>query len=354
MEERFIKKLKQEEKRQNRKKHISEINNNNGITLIALVITIIVLLILAGVTINLTLGENGIFKTAEMAGKNYTQAEEQELAGLANLENEINNIIGGRGNNEAELPENSLKRIAKPGDYVKYDTGIDGIGENRDGIVIFRVLYNNETNGLQIISDKNVEDVTLGKEGTNDIVAFQKSINDYNNAIATLNQKAARYAESSPYALDGRCVGSVPTVGADGKFNAKNTEVEGTYSIPDEWTLPSGWSSRDTGCQKWTDTNYETDRTAMEAARLWTTGENYWLASRIVDSTQSYCSFYVRYVINISDLSNYGLSVVRSDNLTYGYSYEYGLRPCISLKPDVKVVGGGDGSSEAQAYELGI
>ena len=41
MEERFIKKLKQEEKRQNRKKHISEINNNNGITLIALVITIL-------------------------------------------------------------------------------------------------------------------------------------------------------------------------------------------------------------------------------------------------------------------------------------------------------------------------
>ena len=47
-----------------------EKTKNKGITLIALVITIIVLLILAGVTINLTLGENGIFKTAEMAGKN--------------------------------------------------------------------------------------------------------------------------------------------------------------------------------------------------------------------------------------------------------------------------------------------
>ena len=48
----------------------------------------------------------------------------------------------------------------------------------------------------------------------------------YNSAIATLNQKAERYATSSPYALDGRCVGSVPTVGIDGKFNAKNTEVK--------------------------------------------------------------------------------------------------------------------------------
>ena len=36
---------------------------NRGITLIALVITIVVLIILAGVTISLTLGENGIIKT---------------------------------------------------------------------------------------------------------------------------------------------------------------------------------------------------------------------------------------------------------------------------------------------------
>jgi len=36
--------------------------NEKGITLVALVITIIVLLILAGVTINLTLGENGNVK----------------------------------------------------------------------------------------------------------------------------------------------------------------------------------------------------------------------------------------------------------------------------------------------------
>ena len=36
--------------------------NKSGITLISLVITIIVLLILAGVTISLTLGENGLLK----------------------------------------------------------------------------------------------------------------------------------------------------------------------------------------------------------------------------------------------------------------------------------------------------
>ena len=338
-----------------------EKTNSKGITLIALVITIIVLLILAGVTINLTLGENGIFRTAEMAGKNYTQAQEQELAGLAGFENTINNIIAGTGNNGGsgtDTPEVTgplLKDVAVPGDYVKYDTGIDGIGDNQDGILTFRVLYNDSTYGLQIISDKNVEDVTLGTDG-NDLTAWQTSMNDYNNAIATLNQKAEHYAESSPYAIDGRCVGSVPTVGADGKFTAKNTEVSQTYSIPDEWTLPSDWTSRDTGCQKWTDKNYEADQTAMKAVGgdMWTTEENYWLASRSVGSNSSNCHFYVRFVTTSGGLNGNGLCNVYSGGSTYGNSRVRGLRPCISLRSDIKVIGGGDGSEEAQAYELGI
>jgi len=40
------------------------IKDIKGITLIALVVTIIVLLILAGVTINIILGEGGIFERA--------------------------------------------------------------------------------------------------------------------------------------------------------------------------------------------------------------------------------------------------------------------------------------------------
>ena len=39
--------------------------NNNGITIVALVVTIVVLLILAGVSINLVLGNNGIVKKAQ-------------------------------------------------------------------------------------------------------------------------------------------------------------------------------------------------------------------------------------------------------------------------------------------------
>lgn len=61
----------------------------NAITLIALIITIIVMLILASVVINLTLGENGLFTTAKYAVKNYTNAQDMEIAEL----NEFNNTI---------------------------------------------------------------------------------------------------------------------------------------------------------------------------------------------------------------------------------------------------------------------
>ena len=44
---------------------------NGGITLVALVVTIVVLLILAGISLNLVLGENGIVTRAQQS-KNQT------------------------------------------------------------------------------------------------------------------------------------------------------------------------------------------------------------------------------------------------------------------------------------------
>ena len=49
-----------------------------GITLVALVITIIVLLLLAGVTISLLVGENGIITKAKVGGNRTQQAQEKE------------------------------------------------------------------------------------------------------------------------------------------------------------------------------------------------------------------------------------------------------------------------------------
>ena len=60
--------------------------NNRGITLIALVITIIVLLILAGVSISMLTGENGILTQANKAKKATEEAAKEENSKLSSIE----------------------------------------------------------------------------------------------------------------------------------------------------------------------------------------------------------------------------------------------------------------------------
>ena len=63
---------------------------NNGITLIALVVTIIVLLILAGVSIAMLTGQNGILTQAQRAKEETEQATVEEQKGLTQMEANIN------------------------------------------------------------------------------------------------------------------------------------------------------------------------------------------------------------------------------------------------------------------------
>lgn len=62
-----------------------------GITLIALIVTIIVLIILAGISINLILGENGLIEKAKYAKEKTQTSSEEEIIKLKILENELNN-----------------------------------------------------------------------------------------------------------------------------------------------------------------------------------------------------------------------------------------------------------------------
>ncbi len=65
------------------------INKNAGITLVALIITIILLLILAGVTLQFTLGENGILRNVGIAGNKYKQEEQKEKNALDEMYSSI-------------------------------------------------------------------------------------------------------------------------------------------------------------------------------------------------------------------------------------------------------------------------
>ena len=76
-----------QEKRKNGKKLLKKIKKQaQGITLIALVVTVIVLLILAGVAINLTVGDNGLFKREQNAADTWQIASKDELRKMTILE----------------------------------------------------------------------------------------------------------------------------------------------------------------------------------------------------------------------------------------------------------------------------
>ncbi|MFR2534891.1 MAG: hypothetical protein ACLS95_06675 [Clostridia bacterium] len=74
-----------------------------GVTLVALVITIIILIILAGISINTLVGNNGIITKAQKAKENTMLAQEEEAKQLNELYSQLN-IMGGNldeANNEA-------------------------------------------------------------------------------------------------------------------------------------------------------------------------------------------------------------------------------------------------------------
>ena len=73
-----------------------------GITLIALVVTIIVLLILAGVAINLTIGQNGIFSKAQDAANTWRNAETNEQLALQEGADLIDQYLNGNGGNQED------------------------------------------------------------------------------------------------------------------------------------------------------------------------------------------------------------------------------------------------------------
>lgn len=66
--------------------------NNKGITLIALVVSIIVLLILAGISISMLTGQNGILNRATETKEKTDYAKEKEEISLAITTSKMENI----------------------------------------------------------------------------------------------------------------------------------------------------------------------------------------------------------------------------------------------------------------------
>ena len=112
------------------------LNNKKGITLIALVVTVVVLIILAGVSINAVIRDDGIIKKAQNSANLTKEAEVKEAINRTILEFYLNN--------DYETLEDFLKAKAEDG-------SIDSVTKNADGTLTvkkgeYSVTVENKTN----------------------------------------------------------------------------------------------------------------------------------------------------------------------------------------------------------------
>ena len=142
-----------------------QLKSNKGITLIALVITIIVLLILAGVSIAMLTGQNGILTQAQNAKNRTEEAQAEEENRLNEYNNIINNYVNGgttTGGDEEESGEQAVVGEKVTGGNKPYTNngtaiipegfaivpGLDNVGE---GLVISDVANDTENTGNQFV-----------------------------------------------------------------------------------------------------------------------------------------------------------------------------------------------------------
>ena len=116
--------------------------NKKGITLISLVITIIVLLILAGVSIAMLTGENGILSQAQRAKTETENAQAEEEKILANYESILNSYSG----ENTEFTDSLGNKVVVPAGFrvVNPEDNVE------DGIVIEDVAHG-ATAGSQFV-----------------------------------------------------------------------------------------------------------------------------------------------------------------------------------------------------------
>ena len=94
----------------------------SGITIISLVVTIIILIILAGISINLTIGEDGLITKAKQAKENIELAQIEEQVHLNELYSSLETELSGEIGYDAIAKLTELKKAIA--DYIEEAGGI--------------------------------------------------------------------------------------------------------------------------------------------------------------------------------------------------------------------------------------
>ena len=205
-----------------------------GITLVALVVTIVVLLILAGVSINAVLGDNGIIKKANQAASITKEAEVKEAINRTILEFYLTN--------DYETLEDFLKAKAEDG-------SIDSVSKNADGTLTIRkgdysVTVENKTNSLggsgsggSIGGETQTPEITIGEakvvansDGTGSAITDVASVYLGNTLYITFSHSitggTTTVDKTIPYAVTKNGTYTFTVTGTvNGKSYTKNVSV---------------------------------------------------------------------------------------------------------------------------------
>ena len=155
------------------------LKRNKGITLIALVVTIIVLLILAGISIAMLTGQNGILNRAAEAKEKTRVAQEDEnekLQGYEKIINQYAEDLPIREDTTPYLPNSTFSK--KEGDLAKGLVIQDANQNEYVWVEVPTTIYDN---------------TTYNNNGANK----PSNIEDYTNIEACLKVYTADYANSS-------------------------------------------------------------------------------------------------------------------------------------------------------------
>ena len=181
---------------------------NNAITLIALIITIIVLLILAGVTINMVIGESGIFGKANNASEQTKIANAEEIIKTAVLENEVYKKTGDANAKSDTNLLNPVKEKLQQEGYTINDDNTITIGKTT--INIPEEIASASTGGN-------------GSSGGN--VTIADGDNTQGTEAKTIDGKKATYSN--------------PIIPAG--FKAVDNSIDNTIDINANWTNGEGY-----------------------------------------------------------------------------------------------------------------
>ena len=210
------------------------LNNKKGITLIALVVTVVVLIILAGVSINAVLGDNGIIKKANQAASVTKEAEVKEAINRTILEFYLTN--------DYETLEDFLKAKVTEGK-------IDSVTKNADGTLTvkkgeYSVTVENKTNssggsssGGSTGGETQTPEITIGEakvvansDGTGSAITDANSVYLGNTLYITFSHSitggTTTVDKTIPYAVTKNGTYTFTVTGTvNGKSYTKNVSV---------------------------------------------------------------------------------------------------------------------------------